>query len=559
MMLALYPFAFMPTGTQDCPPTRAAGTSARLSIPALAVASLVLAFLVLCLLFAGVAGAAPTPGDPGTPNTTFNSNATGSADSRGLAVQPDGKIVVAAAGGGHFLSRYNVDGTLDQTFGSAGRVTLPSNQNFGVLVQRDGWIVVAGESGYVRYTTTGVSDTVFNDNVAALNIGTIGGILEQAGGKLVIAGGVGNLHRLNANGTLDTSFGSGGTADGFTEAPYTIEAQSDGKILVISENLFKRYSADGIEDTAFNNNVLASDFSDRHTSIYSVAEQADHKIVIGCWCQQMIWRFNADGTPDHAFNANVAALNLDPDPDANDPTPYRGTGYKTASAIAIQSDGKIIIGGKHSNVSMTEPMVKRLNADGTLDVAFGDGGSAAIVGGQVWALRIWNGSLIAATQSDLLAFYLEGGIGPAFPYWDTTPVSEAPATDIRTTQGAAASVPPGPTNVKWTRNSVRTVGAVGASFEAAADTSYKITATLQSDKLMQARVTTTVRGTCVIGAKKKTKRRVATCTIRLRKPGTWLVAITPLKAGILGTPATKLVKVNKPAKRAVRILLARHA
>jgi len=553
MMLAFYPFAFTPTGPQDCPPTRAAGTSARLSIGVLAIASLVLAFLVVCSLFTGVAGAAPTPGDPGTPNTTFNSNATGSADSRGLAVQPDGKIVVAADGGG-FLSRYNVVGTLDQTFGSAGRVTLPSSRNFGVLVQRDGWIVVAGGSGYVRYSTTGVSDTVFNDNVAALNIGNTGAILEQAGGKLVVTGGVGNLHRLNANGTLDTSFGSGGTAVGFTDTPYTIEAQSDGKILVISENLFQRYSADGIEDTAFNVNVLASDFSGRYTSIYSVAEQADHKIVIGCWCQQLVWRFNANGTLDDAFNANVAALNLDPPP-VGSSSPYRGDGANCTCALAIQSDRKIILGGKLGSA----PMVKRLNADGTLDAAFGDGGSAAIFGGQVWALRILNGSLIAGTQSDLLAFHLEAGIGPAFPYSDTTPVSEAPAIDIRTTQGAAASVPPGPTNVKWTRNSVRTVGAVGASFVAAADTDYRITATLQSAKLVQSRAAKTVRGTCVVATKTKTKRLIAKCTIRLRKPGTWLVAITPLKAGILGTPATKLVKVKKPAKRAVRTLLARHA
>jgi hypothetical protein len=106
---------------------------------------------------------------------------------------------------------------------------------------------------------------------------------------------------------------------------------------------------------------------------------------------------------------------------------------------------------------------------------------------------------------------------------------------------------------------VRAVGAVGASFDAAADTSYQITATLQSAKLVQSRAAKTVRGSCVIATKKKTKRRVTTCTIRLRKPGTWLVAITPLKAGILGTPTTKLVKVKKPAKRAVRILLARHA
>jgi hypothetical protein len=313
-------------------------------------------------------------------------------------------------------------------------------------------------------------------------------------------------------------------------------ADPTGALVIVGGGRLSRYSADGVEDATFNANVLATALPTEVTSIYSVGVQSDRKVVIGCWCAYNVKRFNADGTWDAAFNTNVAALALGPG--------GTGDGNYSVNGLAIQNDGRIIIGGKFGS---TLERIRRINGDGTLDATFGSNGSTDDVLNEVWALRIHSGKLIVGTGNGLVRFNLE------------TPASEAPATDNRTTQGAAASVPLGPTNVKWTRNSVRTVGALGASFDAAADTSYQITATLQSAKLVQSRAAKTARGSCVIATKKKTKRRVTTCTIRLRKPGTWLVAITPLKAGILGTPTTKLVKVKKPAKRAVRILLARHA
>jgi uncharacterized delta-60 repeat protein len=540
MMLALYSFAFTPTGTQDFPPTRVADTSVRLSIRALAVASLVLAFLVLCSLVAVTASASVGPGNPGSSDTVFDANAVPVGGAiRAIATQSDGKVIAA----GDYLARFNANGTLDTTFGSGGYVA-GAEGRYGVDVQSNGDIVVGGGNFVRRFTANGTPDTAFNANTAALALDDwVGPVLQQTGGKLVVGGAfAGGLKRLNADGTLDTSFGTSGTAVGLTHPVYAMTADPTGALVIVGGGRLSRYSADGVEDATFNANVLATALPTEVTSIYSVGVQSDRKVVIGCWCAYNVKRFNADGTWDAAFNTNVAALALGPG--------GTGDGNYSVNGLAIQNDGRIIIGGKFGS---TLERIRRINGDGTLDATFGSNGSTDDVLNEVWALRIHSGKLIAGTGNGLVRFNLEAVIGPAFP------ASEAPATANRTTQGAAASVPLGPTNVQWTRNSVRTIGAVGASFDAAADTSYQITATLQSAKLVQSRAAKTVRGSCVIATKKKTKRRVTTCTIRLRKPGTWLVAITPLKAGILGTPTTKLVKVKKPAKRAVRILLARHA
>jgi uncharacterized delta-60 repeat protein len=534
MMLALYSFAFTPTGTQDFPPTRVADTSVRLSIRALAVASLVLAFLVLCSLVAVTASASVGPGNPGSSDTVFDANAVPVVGAiRAIATQSDGKVIAA----GDYLARFNANGTLDTTFGSGGYVAGVEGR-YGVDVQSNGDIVVGGGNFVRRFTANGTPDTAFNANTAALALDDwVGPVLQQTGGKLVVGGAfAGGLKRLNADGTLDTSFGTSGTAVGLTHPVYAMTADPTGALVIVGGGRLSRYSADGVEDATFNANVLATALPTEVTSIYSVGVQSDRKVVIGCWCAYNVKRFNADGTWDAAFNTNVAALALGPG--------GTGDGNYSVNGLAIQNDGRIIIGGKFGS---TLERIRRINGDGTLDATFGSNGSTDDVLNEVWALRIHSGKLIVGTGNGLVRFNLE------------TPASEAPATDNRTTQGAAASVPLGPTNVKWTRNSVRTVGALGASFDAAADTSYQITATLQSAKLVQSRAAKTARGSCVIATKKKTKRRVTTCTIRLRKPGTWLVAITPLKAGILGTPTTKLVKVKKPAKRAVRILLTRHA
>jgi hypothetical protein len=98
---------------------------------------------------------------------------------------------------------------------------------------------------------------------------------------------------------------------------------------------------------------------------------------------------------------------------------------------------------------------------------------------------------------------------------------------------------------------------ITSSFTAAPNTTYTITATSNAARRFETRATQTARGTCKITTNKKTKKRTAKCTIRLKKAGTWLVAITPVQNGVAGTPATKTIKIRAAPKK-TRMLLARH-
>ena len=119
-----------------------------------------------------------------------------------------------------------------------------------------------------------------------------------------------------------------------------------------------------------------------------------------------------------------------------------------------------------------------------------------------------------------------------------TPATTAPA---KTGPGA-------PSGLKWSK--VTTNAPLVATFTAAANTSYTIRATLGSGKFLRTRAGGTASGTCKITTNKKTKKRIATCKIRLKKAGTWLVSITPAQAGVKGTPATKTIKVQAATKKA---------
>jgi uncharacterized delta-60 repeat protein len=194
----------------------------------------------------------------GTRDTTFNDGGvgigTGSNSVRAIAIQSDGKYLVA----GNFttyngvsvprLIRLNTDGTLDTTFiggstsGGAGIIN-------EMVIQSDGKILIAGD--FISYTGTidcyyfarlnadGTFDSTFD-------LGTNGGfngitrsVVVQSDGKILVGGdfnvapdgsSVGGIERLNANGTVDTTFNSGGS--GFNGAVNTIKLLPDNDILV---------------------------------------------------------------------------------------------------------------------------------------------------------------------------------------------------------------------------------------------------------------------------------------------------------------------------------------
>ncbi|HKI85197.1 MAG TPA: delta-60 repeat domain-containing protein [Thermoanaerobaculia bacterium] len=224
----------------------------------------------------------------GTLDTSFGSNHDGRVltdfsgsvshdDAYAVAVQSDGKIVAAgqsdAEGDYEFaLARYNSDGTLDTSFGSNATGLVTSNFRggskdfaYGLAIQTDGKIVAAGESdlqggsasdfALARYNLNGTLDTSFGSNATGLVLTDFSGsgpysyafgVAIQVDGKIVAAGNSGTtdtgdfaLARYSSNGTLDTSFGGGGTGlvltdfsgSGSYDYANAVAIQSDGKIV----------------------------------------------------------------------------------------------------------------------------------------------------------------------------------------------------------------------------------------------------------------------------------------------------------------------------------------
>lgn len=215
--------------------------------------------------------------------TTDLGNQQVSATAAAVTIQPDGKIVafggVASNSGTSLVAvRYNTDGSLDTRFGTVGIASVPGlTFPSAMTLQPDGKIVgvgfnIGGHSGrigvtVVRFSSNGTLDSTFGTGGIALTgifvADTICGVAVQLDGKILIADGA--LIRLLPNGQLDSSFGVGGQA-GVLNGNFGIPALAllpTGKILVSSGSLFSgngylpsssyvsRYNSNGSLDTNF--------------------------------------------------------------------------------------------------------------------------------------------------------------------------------------------------------------------------------------------------------------------------------------------------------------------
>jgi uncharacterized delta-60 repeat protein len=170
-------------------------------------------------------------------DTTFGTGGIAAVDFGGtefgeaMARQADGRILVAgrASPGGAVVARLRATGALDPDFGAGGRVTLSAATSAGaVLVAPDRNILVAGNtSGSAVMTVTrlrpdGSLETTFGSGgTATVDFGSLadllGGAVLQPDGKIVLAGYTQAsedvaVARLDANGALDATFGTGGKA-----------------------------------------------------------------------------------------------------------------------------------------------------------------------------------------------------------------------------------------------------------------------------------------------------------------------------------------------------------
>lgn len=388
--------------------------------------------------------------------TDFGSASASSNDvGRSVALQADGKIVVAGVSGNSFaLVRYNTDGTLDGSFGTGGKMTTAfsqyySDQIYSVALQADGKIVVAGQGGYMfavaRYNADGSLDTAFDADgkVTTSAFTSAQSVAIQADGKIVVAGsgsgsGFGNdiaVARYNADGSLDTGFDADGKALadlGFSDNGNSVTLQKDGKIVVagMSGDNFAlvRFNANGSLDTGFDTDgKLTTDFGS-YDQATSVALQADGKIVVAGTSSGAfaLARYNTDGSLDTGFDTDGKLTTL-----------VGRASY--AQSVVVQADGKILVAGYGSaDFGDNDFVMARFNADGSLDTTFdGDGKLIANIGGNDLAYSMVlqaDGKILVAGSSSgdfaLARFNADGSadtsFSPATNTLDGSPVFTEP-------------------------------------------------------------------------------------------------------------------------------------
>ncbi|MGW2205231.1 calcium-binding protein [Streptomyces sp. NPDC001774] len=213
-------------------------------------------------------------------------------------------------------------------------------------------------------------------------------VLVQSDGKIVVVGtdapdSLGNyaLVRYLADGSLDSTFGDGGkvsTDRGFIENAEAAAVQADGKIVVVGSAstdfetcctfTVARYTAAGSLDTTFGDGGvrLLTAFG-QPAGGQDVAVRPDGRIVAAGYTggRFAVARLLADGTPDATFDGD-GVVTTDPDPTS----PEAGG---TGRSLALQSDGKVVVGGEVGTTRF-DFMLIRYNADGSLDTGFsGDG------------------------------------------------------------------------------------------------------------------------------------------------------------------------------------------
>jgi uncharacterized delta-60 repeat protein len=280
-----------------------------------------------------------------------------------IVVQPDGKILIGGAFSGfngnssaRRLIRLNSDGTLDTDFTTNLGFGPGSNVN-EVAIQPDAKILVCGPftsfngdtaNRIVRINSNGTADTSFNTNLGSGANNTVNTVAIQSDGKVLIGGDfvnfngttVNRIARLSSTGTLDTAF-TANTGTGVSNEIIKIKIQSDDKILVcgdftafnlIGASRFARLNSDGTLDTDF---ITNSQVGANASTVRAMAINSDGDIVIGgnfisfnSNTTNRIARFSVNGYLDTDFATNIGTA-----------------ADNTVNAIAIQSDGKMLVGG----------------------------------------------------------------------------------------------------------------------------------------------------------------------------------------------------------------------
>ena len=357
----------------------------------------------------------------GSTDTGFNApKLTSDVHIHTIALQPDGKLLVSTdtiyLNYVDYIMRLNADGSLDTSFNQVNNIIADLIQ-----VQSDGKIVIAGpftsiagesRNGLARLNANGTLDTTFDAGAAANN--TIRALAIQTDDKVLIAGiftevagqARMGLARLNGDGTLDSSYDAHISGSGFFGVS-DIELQSNGMLLIggffsavatQARSNIARLDPDGQLDLSFE--------PQNPINVSELALQSDGNIIVTN--NTAILRLNSNGSRDTSFSPATTESIADLQLGAHDqvilrvarppyplgvisnPEPYfiliqlmrsdgaLDTSFKpyvrvpgSVTALAIQSDGKILAAGLFSHIGTQErSTLVRLNTDGSLDTSF---------------------------------------------------------------------------------------------------------------------------------------------------------------------------------------------
>lgn len=298
------------------------------------------------------------------------------------------------------------DGSLDPTFGTAGKVithAADEDEAYDITIQPDGRIIVVGNCKYgddqdivlIRYNADGTLDNSFDLDgivVTPLEQNQFAQSVIVLSDQKILVGGyqtVGTksdllLLRYHRDGNPDLSF----DLDGFMvvnlgsskDYIYSLATQPDGKIIVAGSTsngagakndfLLMRYNYDGSVDTTFGiDGESATDFGYSKDYGQAMIFQPDGKILVAGYSSAFesdddlaIARFDFDGHLDTTFGTNGKVTR-----------DVSGFDDELLS-IALQADGKILAAGRTNSGAQLDFALIRYNANGSVDNTFNDSG-----------------------------------------------------------------------------------------------------------------------------------------------------------------------------------------
>lgn len=263
-----------------------------------------------------------------------------------VKVQSDGKIIIAGDFENYnfngstiyspYLCRLNPDGTFDYSFDILSGGTGLNDTVYSIHLQTNDKIVIGGE--FTSFNRDGVTYTTSR------------------------------IMRLNIDGSIDTSFNSG---TGFDDTVYKLEIQTDNKFVAGGRfslydgqpySRIVRLEVNGDIDTGF---IIGSGFDDGGLTYYikDVVKTGDKLLVGGSFTSYSGYsannfiQLNSDGSINESF--------------------YLGVGFnQQVEALGVLNNGKIIVGGLFTffdTIDLTYGSAVILNSDGTFSNGFGYG------------------------------------------------------------------------------------------------------------------------------------------------------------------------------------------